>query len=138
MRAVTLTPGGGWSNLAVTADPAHAIAAHLRPASSDFSAWSKTTEGMLNVALYVPLGLALALLLRRPLAAALAATMLSFAIECYQATLTSRVGCFADVVANGLGAALGAGAAGVFLLGTRLAHRHAPLPRPNGPGVRAR
>jgi VanZ family protein len=42
--------------------------------------------------------------------------VLSVAIECYQSSLTTRVGSFADVVANGLGAAVGAVLATMILL----------------------
>ena len=73
-------------------------------------------DGPLNVLLFLPLGFFLALLLRRPLTAALLCVVLSLAIECYQSSLTTRVGSFADVVANGLGAVLGALAATVILL----------------------
>jgi VanZ family protein len=43
------------------------------------------------------------------------AVALSLLVEGYQAALTTRVGAFADVVANGLGALLGAAVATLLL-----------------------
>jgi glycopeptide antibiotics resistance protein len=68
------------------------------------------------VLLFLPLGFFLALLLRRPITAAVSCVALSVAIECYQSSLTTRVGSFADVVANGLGALVGATAAALILV----------------------
>ena len=64
----------------------------------------------------MPLGFFLALLLRRPVRAALLCAALSLGIECYRAVLTSRVGAFTDAVANGPGAGIGAPAALLVLL----------------------
>jgi hypothetical protein len=118
---VTLVPAGGWQRLAVERNPLHSIAVNVRPADGDLTAWLRSGDGPLNVALFVPLGFFLALLLRRPVLAAAAAVALSLAIECYQASLTTRVGSFADVVANGLGALVGA--AGALLVLCVLAWR---------------
>jgi hypothetical protein len=112
---LTLVPVGGWTALAVERHAWHSIAVNVCPERSDLSAWLHASDGPPNVALFVPLGFFLALLLRRPMRAAAVAVVLSFAIECYQASLTTRVGSFADVVANGLGAVIGATAALVVL-----------------------
>ncbi|WP_369138402.1 VanZ family protein [Modestobacter versicolor] len=122
---LTVVPTGGWQRFGVAPGALDSIARNLRPLPGDLTAWTHTSDGPPNVALFVPLGLFLALLLRRPLAAAAAAVVLSAAIECYQAALTTRVGAFADVVANGLGGLLGAALAGVLLL---------LLPRDRGDG----
>jgi len=112
---VTVVPSGGWRSFAVESDALRSIAVNVRPGPGDLTAWTQAGDGPLNVLLFVPLGGLLALLLRHPLAAAAASSALSLAIECYQASLTTRVGAFADVVANSLGAALGAAAAGLVL-----------------------
>jgi hypothetical protein len=112
---VTLVPVGGWQHLAVEGDALHSIAVNVRPAPGDLTAWLHAADGPPNVVLFVPLGFFLALLLRRPVLAAVASAALSLAIECYQASLTTRVGSFADVVANGLGALIGASAAWLVL-----------------------
>jgi hypothetical protein len=113
---VTVVPAGGWTALHLVDDVPASIWANVRPQPGDFTAWTQTTDGPLNVVLFVPLGLFLALLLRRPVRAALLCIALSLAIECYQAALTTRVATFTDVVANGVGAAFGALAAVVVLL----------------------
>ncbi|NYJ07021.1 VanZ family protein [Petropleomorpha daqingensis] len=113
---VTVVPSGGWSALHLVDDVPASILANVRPQASDFTAWTQTADGPLNVVLFVPLGLFLALLLRRPIRAVLLCVALSMAIECYQAALTTRVATFADVVANGVGAGIGALAAVVILL----------------------
>ena len=114
--AVTVVPNGGWARFALAPDAVESIRANLRPQPGDLSAWAHAADGPLNVALFVPLGLFLALLLRRPALATVAAVALSVGIECYQASLTTRVGAFADVVANGLGALVGAALATVLLV----------------------
>jgi glycopeptide antibiotics resistance protein len=116
---VTLVPSGGWSALHLVDDVPASILANLRPQPGDLTAWMHTADGPLNVVLFVPLGFLLALLLRRPVRAALACAALSLAIECYQCALTSRVGAVADVVANSLGGAIGALVAVVVLAVTR-------------------
>lgn len=64
---------------------------------------------VLNVALFVPLGAVLVELLRRPWwVAVLLAALASAAVEVAQALWLARVGSVADVVANTLGALLGA------------------------------
>jgi glycopeptide antibiotics resistance protein len=112
---VTIVPSGGWSAFALGTDIPASILANLRPQPGDLTAWAHAADGPLNVVLFVPLGFFLALLLRRPVRAALLCAVLSVGIECYQAALTSRVGAFADVVANSLGAGIGALAALVVL-----------------------
>ena len=65
----------------------------------------------LNVLLFVPLGIVLALLTRRPWWwAVLPAFVVSGAIELVQGRWLDRVGSWSDVVANTLGALLGAAA----------------------------
>jgi VanZ family protein len=113
---VTMVPWGGWRNFGLTTNALDSISRNVRPERSDLTAWAHAGDGPLNVLLFLPLGFFLALLLRRPITAALLCVVLSLAIECYQSSLTTRVGSFADVVANGLGAVLGAVAATVILL----------------------
>jgi len=112
---LTVVPTGGWPRFAVAPNALASVVANLQPRAGDLTAWARTYDGPPNVALFVPLGLCLALLLRRPLLAALLAVALSVTIECYQASLTTRVGSFADVVSNGLGALVGAALAGALL-----------------------
>jgi VanZ family protein len=113
---VTVVPSGGWRQFALAPAALDSIAANLRPRPGDLTAWAHAADGPPNVALFVPLGLSLALLLHRPLVAAVLATALSLLVECYQASLTTRVGSFADVVANALGALLGASVATLLLV----------------------
>jgi VanZ family protein len=113
---VTMVPWGGWRNFGLTTNALDSITRNVRPERADLTAWAHAGDGPLNVLLFLPLGFFLALLLRRPITAALLCVVLSVAIECYQSSLTTRVGSFADVVANGLGAVLGAVAATVILL----------------------
>jgi VanZ family protein len=112
---LTVVPTGGWPRFAVAPDALDSVLANLAPRPGDLTAWADTYDGPLNVVLFVPLGLCLALLLRRPLLAVLVSVALSLTIECYQASLTTRVGAFADVVSNGLGALVGAALAGALL-----------------------
>jgi hypothetical protein len=112
---VTVVPSGGWGSLAVAPNALHSIAVNVRPTAGDLTAWITSTDGPLNVVLFVPLGFFLALFLRRPLPAAAAAVLLSLVIECYQASLSTRVGAFPDIVANGVGAVVGATAAALVL-----------------------
>ncbi|MEU2351102.1 VanZ family protein [Modestobacter sp. NPDC049651] len=120
---VTVVPSGGWGDLSVVPGALDSIARHLRPDDAGLAAWTSAPDAALNVALFVPLGAALTLLLHRPVMATLAATALSVAVESWQATLTTRVSSFADVVCNGLGAAAGAAVAGLALLVVRSARR---------------
>lgn len=113
---VTMVPWGGWRNFGLTTNALDSITRNVRPQRADLTAWVHAGDGPLNVLLFVPLGFFLALLLRRPVTAALACVVLSVGIECYQSSLTTRVGDFTDVVANGLGAAAGAVAATLVLL----------------------
>jgi VanZ family protein len=113
---VTTVPWGGWRNFGLTTDALDSIVRNVRPERADLTAWAHAGDGPLNVVLFVPLGFFLALLLRRPITALLACVVLSVAIECYQSSLTTRVGSFADVVANGLGAAAGAVLAAAVLV----------------------
>lgn len=113
---VTMVPWGGWRNFGLTANALDSITRNVRPERADLTAWAHAGDGPLNVILFIPPGLSLALLLRRPITAALTCVVLSVAIECYQSSLTTRVGAFADVVANGLGAAAGAVLATLILL----------------------
>ncbi|WP_408897795.1 VanZ family protein [Nocardioides sp. R1-1] len=70
--------------------------------------WSET-EVLANIALFVPAGLLLAVVLGRPLLAALVTVAVSAGIELAQhAFLPSRVPALADVAHNGLGGLLGA------------------------------
>ena len=113
---VTIVPSGGWTAFGLENHALASILANVQPKAGDLTAWMTANDGPLNVVLFVPLGFFLALLLRRPISAALLCVALSLAIECYQAALTTRVATFADVVANGVGAGIGALAAVVVLL----------------------
>lgn len=113
--ALTLAPARGWTTLAVTADPVTAVATALHPRACDLWAWT-SADGPANVALYVPLALCLGLLLRRPVLAGALCVATSLVIESYQAATGTRVGAFADVVSNGLGAALGTVVAATLVL----------------------
>jgi VanZ family protein len=113
---VTMVPWGGWGNFGLTTNALDSITRNVRPERADLTSWAHAGDGPLNVLLFVPLGFSLALLLRRPITAAILCVLLSVGIECYQSSLTTRVGSFADVVANGLGAAVGALLATVILL----------------------
>ena len=112
---MTLVPQGGWSGLGFTPAPLHSMLVNLQPDGRSLRAWTTTGDGPLNVLLFVPLGLFGALLTRRPVATVVLASTLSVAIECWQSSLTTRVGSLADVVCNGLGALVGA-VAGALLL----------------------
>ena len=113
---VTLVPQGGWSALGFTPAPARSMLVNLQPDGRSLHAWVTTRDGPLNVLLFVPLGLFGALLTRRPVTTALLATALSVAVECWQSSLTTRVGSLADVFCNGLGASVGATGAAVLLV----------------------
>lgn len=87
----------------------------LRPSVDDLSAWA-VADGPANVALFVPFALCCGLLLRSPAAALLISVALSVAIESYQAATGTRIGTFADIASNSLGAVIGVLAAGVVLV----------------------
>src|SRR5206468_213060 len=69
---LTIVPWAGWSSFALGSDVPGSILANLRPHPGDLTAWAHAADGPLNVLLFVPLGFFLALLLRRPVRAALA------------------------------------------------------------------
>lgn len=125
---VTMVPWGGWGNFGLTTNALDSITRNVRPERADLTAWAHAGDGPLNVILFIPLGFSLSLLLRRPITAALTCVVLSVAIECYQSSLTTRVGSFADVVANGLGAVAGATAATLILLVWRPGSRKPATP----------
>lgn len=125
---VTVVPWGGWGNFGLTTNALDSITRNVRPERTDLTAWAHAGDGPLNVLLFLPLGFFLALLLRRPITAAVSCVLLSVAIECYQSSLTTRVGSFADVVPNGLGAVVGAVLATVVLLVWRPGSRKPATP----------
>ncbi len=108
----------------------------LRFLSATWPRFITLQDVMVNVAAYVPLGLLLSIgwgarygPARGALAAALAAAALSLAMEAAQMFLPSRIASNVDLLANGLGAWLGAMAAPLFapsrILGGKLhAARH--------------
>jgi VanZ family protein len=118
--ALTLPPAGGWHLLATAHWDSSLAVSALHPTRDALRAWHAGTDGLLNVALYVPLGLAATVATRRPLCSLVSAVTLSTAIELYQAGTGLRVGSAADVVSNGLGALLGAGLGAVVLAARRL------------------
>ena len=117
---LTLVPVGGWSDLWFTPGALRSMVVNLQPDGRSLHAWVATGDGPLNVLLFLPLGLCGALLTRRPVTTAVAATLLSVGIECWQSSLTTRVGSLADVCCNGLGAVVGAALAAVLLAGAHL------------------
>lgn len=125
---LTITPVGGWGHLGFETGALHSVVTNLTPHRSALTGWFRNDDGPANVALFAPAGLFLGLLLRRPVLVAVGLTALSFSVECWQATLTTRVGSVDDVVANGLGAALGAATAGVVLVGLALGRRRRGAP----------
>lgn len=134
---VTMVPWGGWGNFGLTTNALDSITRNVRPERADLTSWAHAGDGPLNVLLFLPLGFFLALLLRRPITAAVSCVVLSVAIECYQSSLTTRVGSFADVVANGLGAAAGALLATMILLVWRPGSRRPPAPAHRTPAATA-
>lgn len=98
-------------------------------ASGGEMAWSQT-EVLANVALFVPAGFLLALVLNRPWLAAALCVLGSVLIETVQARyLPLRVGAGADVLHNGYGAALGAALAWPFTAVGRSSVGRGLLPR---------
>jgi VanZ family protein len=130
---VTMVPWGGWGNFGLTTNALDSITRNVRPERADLTAWAHAGDGPLNVLLFLPLGFFLALLLRRPITAAVSCVVLSVAIECYQSSLTTRVGSFADVVPNGLGAAVGAVLATAVLVVWRPGSRKPVAPAHRSP-----
>ncbi|MEZ0580292.1 VanZ family protein [Nocardioides sp. MH1] len=95
-------------------------ATHLSSGRMD---WSET-EVLANVALFVPAGLLLAVVLGRPLLAAALCVLASACIElAQQRWFPTRVPSVADVEHNALGAVIGAGLAGLL-------PRRRPIGRP--------
>ena len=79
----------------------------------DFELWrgilvSQQSNFVLNLVLFVPSGIAIALASRRPLLTIVVLTLLSFAIECVQQATGFGAPDPADWVANSLGGILGA------------------------------
>ena len=105
---------------ACVADPQH----WLPPGLSTVGVSQLTAETLPNVALFVPLGVGIALVMGRSAWGwVLGAAALSMVIESYQAVLTTRVCSPVDVMANSLGAVLGY-VLGVLALGmARRLHR---------------
>lgn len=120
---LTITPFGGWSSLGFETGALRNIISNVEPHRSALTGWFRNNDGPANVLLFLPAGLFVSLLLRRPVLTTVALAVLSFAIECWQSTLTTRVGSFDDVVANALGAAVGAAMAAVVLGVRALTHR---------------
>jgi VanZ family protein len=87
-------------------------------------------DAILNVLLFMPLGLALGLRVRRsPLRAWLGLTLLAAAIEVVQVFLPGRFPTLSDVIANSMGAAIGLVMAGLWRRGMPVRAREAgPLP----------
>lgn len=104
---LTLAPSRGWTTLALLPQPLDAVRAALRPSAADLGAWA-VADGPANVALFVPFAVCIGILLRRPVAAFMISIALSMLVESYQAATGTRVGAFADVVSNSVGALLGA------------------------------
>lgn len=69
-----------------------------------------------NVIMFIPLGLLLTLLVRHHLGGAAIAIALSVGVELVQVLLPARMPSVRDVVANGLGAAIGAAIAWLVVL----------------------
>jgi glycopeptide antibiotics resistance protein len=87
--------------------------------------WSQT-EVLANVALFLPAGFLLAIVLRRAWPSALLCVLASVAIELAQHRyLPSRVPSLADVEHNGLGGAIGALIAWPLARGMRISARNA-------------
>lgn len=90
-------------------------------------------EALANVALFVPASFLLAIVLRRPLVAAVLCLAVSVGIEVVQQRyLPGRVPDVADIEHNGLGALIGAVLAGAVLTGQSLFARSRSGPAPAG------
>lgn len=77
-----------------------------------------SSQFLLNIALFVPAGLAWTWLTRRPIQTFLALTGFSMLIESVQAVAGLGGADITDIVANTIGAALGVTAAAIFVCGT--------------------
>lgn len=91
-------------------------------------------EAPANVLLFIPLGLLLTLLFRRPWIGLVVAVLLSIGAEVVQMVLPGRLSSLRDIVANALGAALGAAIAWLVLRRRRRISRH---PSPGSETTRA-
>ena len=124
-RSRWLAAAAGWSVAAIvafTAVPSLGLSQYLtQPWSAvrvrllftpdlpdDLTSWASGPQGLLNAALFVPAGLLLTALTRRPGRTVAGLVVLSLVIEVVQAASATRSGTLADVVANLVGAALGA------------------------------
>lgn len=87
-------------------------------------------EAPANVLLFVPLGLLLTLFFRRPWVGVIVAILLSIGAELVQITLPDRLPSLRDVVANALGAAIGAGVAWMLIMVRRRSRRRRSHRRP--------
>ncbi len=90
--------------------------------------WTQFRQGWIeapaNVLLFVPLGLLLTLLFRRPWVGVVLAVTLSVAVEVVQTVLPGRIASPRDVLANLIGAVIGA-VIGVIILRRRSRPRRA-------------
>lgn len=88
-----------------------------------------SSQVVLNVLLFVPLGAAVMALLRRPLAALACAAGVSVAVELLQAITGAGANDIGDVIANVLGAAAGVGLAAILLRVGRRTEARPPAAR---------
>jgi hypothetical protein len=109
-------------------------ASHICSYSKDLLSAFGSHQGLLNVALYVPLALCAVLLLDRPLIALTGCWLLSAGTETAQALLPLGRACDSqDFVTNATGALLGV----ALVLGWRWARRRAFVPPPRGELLRS-
>jgi len=80
-------------------------------------------EFVANIALFVPLGLLLALVLRRAWLGALVAVIISITVELAQSIIPNREPAVRDVISNAIGAAIGAFLAWLIVLRRRRTSR---------------
>ena len=114
--AFTLVPDFGFSEYGRALWEPSRIALELGGGwSSALLAWAHGTDGPLNVVLFLPAGLFLAVAMRRPARTVLGLGLLSLSIEVIQAWSGTRSGSPGDCGANVLGAAVGAAAAGLIM-----------------------
>ncbi|MEU6174991.1 VanZ family protein [Streptantibioticus parmotrematis] len=95
----------------------HAAASHVCYYSYDFAAAFGDQQGLMNVAMYVPLGLFGVLALRKPLAVVAGCLLLSATTETLQALIPhiGRACDSQDFVTNSVGAIVGVGAAYLWI-----------------------